>query len=81
MAKKSQKSSQSSSKPLYTMTCKDLGSINCGFSVTTHSADEVKKATWAHSRYAHPEILQKMSEEEKQGMAMKMDEMVMKQDK
>ena len=68
-------------KPLFTMTCKDLGSVDCRFSVTTHSTDEVKKALWAHARYAHPDIMQKMSEAEKQGMAMKMDEMVMKQSK
>ncbi len=60
------------------MTCKDIGSADCGFLVTTHSIDEVKKAMFAHARYAHPDVLQKMSEEEKQGMAMKMDEMLKK---
>lgn len=74
MAKKSSKSS--SSKPLYTLSCKDIGSVDCGFSVTTHSTDEVKKAIWAHARYAHPDILGKMSEAEKQMMAGKIDEML-----
>lgn len=74
MAKKN-----SSSKPLYTMTCKDIGSADCGFSVTTHSADEVKKAMFAHANYAHPEKLKGMTESEKQGMVKMMDEMLNKQ--
>ncbi|MBI2449798.1 DUF1059 domain-containing protein [Candidatus Pacearchaeota archaeon] len=72
MAKKSLKAT----KPTFTMSCKDIGSEDCGFSVTTHSADEVKKAIFAHAKYAHPEKLAGMSEAEKQGMMKKMDEML-----
>ena len=57
----------------YTLSCKDIGSDDCGFSVTTHSVDEVKKATFAHARYAHPEKLASMSEEQKKGMMEMID--------
>lgn len=65
-------------KPTFTMSCKDIGSDDCGFSVTTHSMDEVKKAMFAHAGYAHPDKLKSMTEEQKQGMTKKMDEMLAK---
>ena len=52
----------------YTLSCKDIGSKDCGFSVTTHSTEEIKKAIFAHAKYAHPEKLDNMSEEQKEGM-------------
>ncbi len=52
----------------YTLSCKDIGSDDCGFSVTTHSTDEIKKAIFAHARYAHPDKLDSMTEAQKQGM-------------
>ena len=66
------------SKQAYTMSCKDLGSPDCSFSITTHSSEEIKKAMFAHAGYAHPEIMKKMSETEKQTMVHKMDEMLIK---
>jgi len=65
-------------KETYTMSCKALGSPDCGFSVTTHSIDEIKKATFAHANYAHPEILAKMSDEQRKMMVHKMDDLLMK---
>jgi predicted small metal-binding protein len=64
---------------LFKVTCKDMGLKDCGFSVTTHSPDEAKKAIFAHARYAHPEKLSMMSESQKQGMMKKLDEMIRKQ--
>ena len=75
MAKKSLKIT----KPTFTMSCKDIGSDDCGFSITTHSADEVKKAMFAHAGYAHPDKLKSMTGEQKQGMAKTMDEFLGKQ--
>lgn len=57
----------------YTLSCKDIGSDDCGFSVTTHSVDEVKRAMFAHARYAHPEKLKGMTEEQKKGMVEMID--------
>ncbi len=57
----------------YNLSCKDIGSEDCGFSVTTHSADEVKKAIFAHARYAHPEKLKGMTEEQKKEMMKVID--------
>ncbi|MDO8508537.1 MAG: DUF1059 domain-containing protein [Nanoarchaeota archaeon] len=57
----------------YTLSCKDIGSDDCGFSVTTHSIDEVKKAIFAHARYAHPEKLASMTEEQKKAMMEMID--------
>lgn len=64
--------------PLYTLSCKAIGSGDCGFSVTTHSHDEAKKAMWAHARFSHPEKLEAMSEEQKQGMAKMMNDLLSK---
>ena len=75
MAKKMSKSA----KQLYTLSCKAMGGKDCGFSVTTHSEDEAKKAIMAHARYAHPEKLGSMSEAEKQGMAKMVDGLLAKQ--
>ncbi len=57
----------------YTLSCKDIGSEDCGFSVTTHSIDEVKKAIFAHARYAHPDKVQDMTEEQKESMLEMID--------
>ncbi len=57
----------------YTLSCKDIGSEDCGFSVTTHSIDEVKKAIFAHARYAHPEKLSGMTPEQKESMLEMID--------
>ena len=67
------------SPSLYTLSCKAMGGKDCGFSVTTHSQDEAKKAIMAHARYAHPEKLESMSESEKQGMVKMIDNLLMKQ--
>ena len=58
---------------MFTISCKDIGGDDCGFSVTTHSVDEAKKAIFAHARYAHPAKLQDMSEEQKDGMLKMID--------
>ena len=57
----------------YNLSCKDIGSDDCGFSVTTHSVDEVKKAIFAHARYAHPDKLKNMTDEQKKGMMQMID--------
>ncbi len=62
----------------YTLSCKDIGSDDCGFSVTTHSVDEVKKAMFAHARYSHPEKLQSMTEEQKTEMLKVIDKKLSK---
>ena len=61
---------------LFKLSCKDIGSEDCGFSVTTHSAEEVKKAMFAHANYAHPEKLKGVTEEQKQAMSNKMSELL-----
>ncbi len=67
--------------PTFTLSCKDIGAEGCGFRVTTHSIDEVKKAIFAHARYAHPEKLRNMTEVEKQMMLKKMDQLLAHQKK
>lgn len=68
-----------SQKKVFTLSCKNIGSEDCGFSVTTHSTDEVKKAMFAHARYAHPEKLSNMTESQKHEMAKMIDTLVNKQ--
>ena len=68
-----------SQKKVFTLSCKSIGSDDCGFSVTTHTQDEVKKAMFAHARYAHPEKLTSMTETQKADMAKMVDTLVNKQ--
>ena len=72
MAKKSK------NMKLFTLSCKDIGSEDCGFSVTTHSVEEVKKAMFAHAGYAHPEKLKSITEEQKHEMSNKINELLEK---
>lgn len=68
-----------SQKKVFTLSCKNVGSKDCGFSVTTHSIDEIKKAMFAHARYAHPEKLSGMTEDQKHDMVKTIDTLVNKQ--
>ncbi|MFA5836977.1 MAG: DUF1059 domain-containing protein [Bellilinea sp.] len=48
---------------MYKYACKDLG-VDCDFSTTAESTEEVKKAVFAHADVVHKEMLQSMTPEQ-----------------
>ncbi len=48
---------------MYQYACRDLG-VDCDFSTTAESPEEVKKAVFAHADVVHKEMLQAMTPEE-----------------
>ena len=72
MAKKSLKTT----KDKFSLSCNDLGAKGCDFSDTAVTAEEIKKAMFEHAASAHPEVLAKMTEEQKQEMTKRMDQLL-----
>jgi len=48
--------------------CKDAG-VDCGFVATGETAEDVKKAAFAHAEVVHKDILQTMSSEQLDALA------------
>ena len=47
-------------KTMYKYACKDLG-VDCDFSTTAKTPEEVKKAVFAHAEVAHKEMMKSMT--------------------
>jgi len=63
-----------------TLKCKDLDpSMNCDYEATGETNQEVIDKMFEHAKEVHVEKLQGMSEEEKNGMVQKMNEILDKQ--
>ena len=52
---------------MYKYACRDLG-VECDFSTTGESPEEVKKAVFAHAGEAHKEMLASMTPEQLAGL-------------
>ncbi len=48
---------------MYKYACRDLG-VDCDFTTTAESPEEVKKAVFAHADVHHKEMLQSMTPEQ-----------------
>jgi predicted small metal-binding protein len=48
---------------MYKYACRDLG-VDCDFSTTAETPEEVKKATFAHANVVHKEMLGSMTPEQ-----------------
>lgn len=60
------------------LACKDMGT-DCPFVAEGNSAEEVKAKMMDHAMADHKEMMDNMTEEEKDEMMKKMDEMLEKQ--
>lgn len=58
-----------------TIKCSDFG-MDCHFEATGETNEEVKQKAYKHAEEVHAEKLAGMSEEEKQAMDKKMDELL-----
>jgi predicted small metal-binding protein len=57
---------------MFKYACKDLG-VDCDFSITGETTEEVKKAVFAHANVAHKEMLQSMTPEQLAGLEKAVD--------
>jgi predicted small metal-binding protein len=57
------------------VSCKDLGE-SCDFVAEGSSVDEVKQRLMDHGMSEHREMMEKMTEDEKSQMMMKIDEVL-----
>lgn len=57
---------------MYEYACKDLG-LDCDFSTTAESTEEVKKAVFAHADVVHKAMLQAMTPEQLADLAKAVD--------
>ena len=48
---------------MYKYACRDLG-VDCDFSTTAKTPEEVKKATFAHAEEVHQDMLKSMTPEQ-----------------
>lgn len=48
---------------MYKYACKDLG-VDCDFSTTAETPEEVKKAVFAHADEVHGDMMQSMTQEQ-----------------
>ena len=48
---------------MYKYACRDLG-VDCDFSTTAETPEEVKKATFAHANVVHKGMLESMTPEQ-----------------
>ena len=61
------------------LSCKDLGGMDCDFKATGKTAKEVKDKMYKHAMRAHKDILMKMPAKEKAAMDKLMDKLLAKQ--
>ena len=52
---------------MYKYACRDLG-VDCDFSTTAETPEEVKKAVFAHGNVVHKEMLASMTPEQLAGL-------------
>lgn len=58
------------------LSCRDMG-IDCDFSATAETKEELKGKMMKHAEMDHKDILDKMSDAEKKDMMAKMEEKMM----
>lgn len=55
------------------VSCKDMGGMNCTFVATGQTAQEVKDRMWAHASESHQDILSAMSEQDRADAMARME--------
>ncbi len=61
------------------LSCRDLGSMDCEFKATGKTAKEIKEKMYTHAMRAHKDVLMKMSAKDKAAMDKLMDKLLAKQ--
>ena len=58
------------------LSCKDLGGMDCNYTAKGATADEVKQAMFAHAQQAHADKLASMTPEQMQEVQQVMDRLL-----
>ncbi|MCZ6647031.1 MAG: DUF1059 domain-containing protein [SAR324 cluster bacterium] len=58
------------------MSCKDLGGMDCDFVASGESAQDVKDKMYSHASETHAEVLKSMSDQDKENINAKMDSLL-----
>lgn len=58
------------------LSCKDIGSMDCNFTATGETAEAVKQAMFAHAQQEHADVLASMTPQQMQEVTQRMDELL-----
>ena len=59
-----------------TLSCKDLGSMDCNYTAKGKTAEEVKQTMFAHAQQAHPDVLASMTPQQMQEIQQRMEQLL-----
>lgn len=63
----------------YRLSCSEVGGMNCNFSTTADTVEEMKQKMFAHAGQVHREMLASMTEAQKAEVNRKIDSLLAKQ--
>jgi len=63
----------------YKLGCKDIGGMDCEFTTTGDTTDEVKQNLYAHAQEAHKDVIASMPEDKMKDMDQLMDKILREQ--
>ena len=58
------------------ISCKDLGAMDCNYTAKGNSAEEVKQKMFAHAEKEHPDLLAAMTPQKMQDVQKQMDRLL-----
>ena len=63
----------------YNLGCKDMGGIDCEFTTTGDTTDEVKQNLYAHAKEVNKDVIASMPEDKMKEMDQLMDKILQEQ--
>ena len=63
----------------YKLGCKDMGGMDCEFTTTGDTTDEVKQNLYAHAQEVHKDVIASMPEDKMKEMDQLMDKILHEQ--
>ena len=61
---------------MMSLSCKDLGGMDCNYTAKGNSAEEVKQKMFAHAQTQHPDVLAAMTPQQMQDVQKQMDRLL-----
>ena len=58
------------------LSCKDLGGMDCNYTATGKTAEEVKQVMFAHAQQEHPDVPASMTAQQMQDLQQRMDQLL-----
>ena len=63
----------------YKLGCKDMGGMDCEFTTTGDTTDEVKQNLYTHAKEVHKDVIASMPEDKMKEMDQLMDKILQEQ--